>query len=198
MVNTKCIISTTECSRFWSLISTFEWIKWLSSPFQNSVTEHSAMGKHTYKTTFIWTIVPFVSDIQKLENKFPFNQIVSFYIWKWKCLSPVQLFATPGTVVCQAPLSIGIFQTRILEWVAISFSRGSSQPRDQTRVSCIAGTLLTGLSHDGSLICFTVFPSFPHPLPPPAPWVNAGVFNNALGPIFSVKLVDSGDKVATL
>ena len=33
----------------------------------------------------------------------------------------------------------GILQVRILEWVAISFSRGSSQPRDQTQVSCIAG-----------------------------------------------------------
>ena len=33
----------------------------------------------------------------------------------------------------------GIFQARILEWVAISFSRGSSRPRDQTQVSCIAG-----------------------------------------------------------
>ena len=33
----------------------------------------------------------------------------------------------------------GIFQARILEWVAISFFRGSSQPRDQTQVSCIAG-----------------------------------------------------------
>ena len=31
------------------------------------------------------------------------------------------------------------FQARILEWVAISFSRGSSQPRDQTRISCTAG-----------------------------------------------------------
>ena len=31
----------------------------------------------------------------------------------------------------------GISQARILEWVAISFSRGSSQPRDQTHVSCI-------------------------------------------------------------
>ena len=36
----------------------------------------------------------------------------------------------------------GIFQTRILEWVAISFSRLSSQPRDQTWVSHIAGRLL--------------------------------------------------------
>ena len=33
----------------------------------------------------------------------------------------------------------GIFQTRVLEWVAISFSRGSSWPRDQTQVCCIAG-----------------------------------------------------------
>ena len=30
----------------------------------------------------------------------------------------------------------GIFQARILEWIAISSSRGSSRPRDQTRVSC--------------------------------------------------------------
>ena len=33
----------------------------------------------------------------------------------------------------------GIFQARILEWVAFPFSRGSSQPRDQTQVSCITG-----------------------------------------------------------
>ena len=33
----------------------------------------------------------------------------------------------------------GIFQARILEWVAISFSRGSSQPRNRTHVSHIAG-----------------------------------------------------------
>ena len=32
----------------------------------------------------------------------------------------------------------GIFQARILEWVAISYSRGSSQSRDQTHISCIS------------------------------------------------------------
>ena len=37
----------------------------------------------------------------------------------------------------------GILQARIPEWVAISFPRGSSQLRDQTQVSCIAGRLLT-------------------------------------------------------
>ena len=37
----------------------------------------------------------------------------------------------------------GILQARILEWVAIPFSRGSFQHRDQTSVSCIAGRFLT-------------------------------------------------------
>ena len=39
--------------------------------------------------------------------------------------------------------SHGIFQARVLKWVAISFSRGSSQPRDRTLVSCIAGRHFT-------------------------------------------------------
>ena len=37
----------------------------------------------------------------------------------------------------------GILQARILEWVAIPFSRGYSQPRDQTWVSCIADRFFT-------------------------------------------------------
>ena len=37
----------------------------------------------------------------------------------------------------------GIFQAKVLEWVAISFSRGSSWPRDQTRVSHIVGRCST-------------------------------------------------------
>ena len=51
-----------------------------------------------------------------------------------------QLYPTLWDPVdCSLPgLSIhGILQARILEWVAISFSRGSSQPRDRTQVSCI-------------------------------------------------------------
>ena len=58
--------------------------------------------------------------------------------WKWSC-SVVSNSLRP--VDCSPPSSSvhGILQARILEWVAISFSRGSSQPRDQTQVSCIAG-----------------------------------------------------------
>ena len=46
--------------------------------------------------------------------------------------------ATPWTVAVY-----GIIQARILEWVAISFSRGSSWLRDQTQVSFIAGRFFT-------------------------------------------------------
>ena len=43
---------------------------------------------------------------------------------------------------CSLPVSsvLGILQARILEWVAIPFSRGSSQPRDWARISCISCT----------------------------------------------------------
>ena len=46
---------------------------------------------------------------------------------------------------CSSPGSClhGLLQARILEWVAIPFSRGSSQPRDQTQVFCMAGRLFT-------------------------------------------------------
>ena len=48
-------------------------------------------------------------------------------------------------VDCSLPGSSihGIFQARMLEWVAISFSRRSSQPRDWSPVSCIAGRHFT-------------------------------------------------------
>ena len=64
-------------------------------------------------------------------------------------LSHFQLSETPWTVARQAPPSMG-FPRRILEWVAISFSRGSSPLMDQTCVSCIGGWVLLPLRHQGS------------------------------------------------
>ena len=49
-------------------------------------------------------------------------------------LSFVQFFVTLWTIDHQAPLSMGILQASILEWVAMPSSRGSSQPRDWTQV----------------------------------------------------------------
>jgi len=45
-------------------------------------------------------------------------------------LNHVRPLATPWTAAHQAPLSMGILQAGILEWVAISFSRGTSYPRN--------------------------------------------------------------------
>ena len=53
----------------------------------------------------------------------------------------------------------GIFQARVLEYVAISFSRGSSQPRDQTRVSCIAGRFFAIWVTGEAQICFQYLPN---------------------------------------
>ena len=71
--------------------------------------------------------------------------------WSWK--SKVKLLSRVKSQVtqscptlwdpmdCSLPGSSlhGILQVGVLEWVAIAFSRGSSQPRDWTRVSCIPG-----------------------------------------------------------
>ena len=60
-------------------------------------------------------------------------------------LSCVWPFVTPRTVARQAPLSMGILQARILEWVAMPFSRGSTQLGDRTQVSRIAAYSLPSL-----------------------------------------------------
>ena len=64
-------------------------------------------------------------------------RILLVTMWKWKSLSRVQLYDPMDCIVH------GILQARILEWVAFLFSRGSSQPRNWTRVSCIAGRFFT-------------------------------------------------------
>ena len=61
-------------------------------------------------------------------------------VWKVKVcpiLCDAMNYSPPGSSVH------GILQARILGWVAISFSRGSSQPREWTRVPCIAGRFFT-------------------------------------------------------
>ena len=55
----------------------------------------------------------------------------------WSVSDSLQPHGLPGSSVH------GILQARILEWVAISFFRGSSRPRDQTRVSCTADRVFT-------------------------------------------------------
>ena len=76
---------------------------------------------------------------------------VGFHWWPWGChllLSSCLLTKLCSTLLepmdCSppGPSAHGISQARILEWVTISFFRGSSQPRDWTHVSCIFRQIL--------------------------------------------------------
>ena len=73
------------------------------------------------------------SQVPELRRAMHFHRVY-FSVWKSVSCSDCSL---PGSCVH------GILQTRILEWVAYPFSRGSSQPRDWTQVSCIAGRFFT-------------------------------------------------------
>ena len=71
--------------------------------------------------------------------------LVMIYVWKVK-LKVTQLCLTLcDPMDCNLPSSSvhWILQARIPEWVAIPFSRGSSQPRNQIVVSCTAGRFFT-------------------------------------------------------
>ena len=73
-------------------------------------------------------------------------------IFRWrKCILFVLVLVAQSCLTLCSPMDSslpgssahGVLQARILEWVAISFSRGSSQPRDWTWVSCVAGRFFT-------------------------------------------------------
>ena len=72
---------------------------------------------------------------------------------QWCCalfarsLSCVVFFCDPMTSSPPGSSLHGTSQARILEWVPMSSSRGSSQPRDRTHVSCIGKWVLLSLSH---------------------------------------------------
>ena len=73
------------------------------------------------------------------------------YVCCSQSLSSIRLFVAPWTGACQAPLSMEILQARILEWVAMPFSRGSAQPRDRNCVSQIPSTGRQVLYHQRHL-----------------------------------------------
>ena len=101
----------------------------------------------------IWSLVP----LPFLNPAWTSGSSLFTYCWSmaWICgcvvmyvycawsLNRARLLAIPWTVAPQAPLSMGLLRARILKWVAMPSSRGSSQLRYWTQVSCIAGGLFT-------------------------------------------------------
>ena len=94
---------------------------------------------------------------------------------------------------------MGILQARILEWVAMPFSRGSSLPRDQTCVSCIAGRFLTVRTLSVQVSCSVVSDSlqphelqnarFPCPSPTPGTYSNSCPLSRWCHPTISSSVV---------
>ena len=115
------------------LLSQLPWFlcqKWIESKsldqVLNSVLYSIGIFVYHYSnTTFSWLLWLYIV-----------LQLSSLICFKWKLLSCVWLFVTPWTVY-------GILQARLLEWVVFPITRGSSQPRDRTQVSCIAARFFT-------------------------------------------------------
>ena len=86
------------------------------------------------------------------------SQGIHDIIYIWLCLVIQSCLIHCDPVDCSLPGSSvhGIFQARVLEWVVISFSRGSSRSRDQARVSRIGGRCYITSEPPGK------FKSFPH------------------------------------
>ena len=95
---------------------------------------------HTCRYTFFRHTI---YSVKNMSHRVEHKAWIFYVVVVVQSLCHVWLFVTPWTVTCQAPKAVGFFWARILEWVAISSCGGSSQPRDQTQVSCIAGRFFT-------------------------------------------------------
>ena len=81
-----------------------------------------------------------------------YKYIISFIYVKVKVIQLCLTLCNPMDCTVH-----GVFQARILERVAILFSRGSSQPRNHTRVSCIAGGFFTSWATREALYIHFIF-----------------------------------------
>ena len=103
-------INNLQTYRRKNMITNMEWGKLASPQLQCGKPENHSFNKypfHSYKHQTCCQV---------------FRNTSQFF-------GHVRLFVTPWTVALQGPLSMGILQARILEWVAMPSPRGSSQPK---------------------------------------------------------------------
>ena len=89
------------------------------------------------------TCTPVADSCQCMATPLQYCKVISLQL-KWINLlkKKMKVKVTQSCLTLCDPMDCivkGILQARILEWVAFPFSRGSTQPRDQTLVSCVAG-----------------------------------------------------------
>ena len=96
---------------------------------------------------------PWCSGLSKPTDNFsgPLKCPFSFKeVKKWSEMKSLSRVCNPMDYSLPGFSIHGIFQARILEWLAIFFSRGCSQPRNRTQVSRVVGRRFHHLSHQGS------------------------------------------------
>ena len=105
----------------------------------------------TDRAVFVFLMLPL-----KVRNKYPGHQLPSSLYACMLSGSVLSNSLRPMDRRLPASSVDGILQARIMEWVAISSSsRGSSQPRDRTLVSCIAGRFFILWATREALSCMT-------------------------------------------
>ena len=120
------------------------------SPYEVSIKRNTCL-KINFKVSIVWVFL----------CAYVFSCSIILTLW-----NPIDC-KWPGSSVH------GILQARILEWVAMPFSRGSSQPRDRSQVSCIVGGFFAPDQFSRSVMSNSLRPhEVQHvslPCPPPAP-----------------------------
>ena len=129
-----------------------------SHDFNNkSQNKHAHTHTHTHKYKHTLTLVYMhLSQSYFVQIKLANSEQICLwftYVCCVCCGSVVSNSFQPHGLCPPGSSGHGIFQARILEWVAISFSRRSSWPRHQTWVSCIAGGFFTTESPEKPMIC---------------------------------------------
>ena len=119
-------------------------VRWLLLRYLG--TFHSCFECKTSVTSILKTVVLLFGCVTASEQSLAVSQL-SWKYWLSTCamLSHSVMFDSlwPHELYPISSSVHEILQARILEWVAMSFSRGSSRPRDQTQVSCIVGRCFT-------------------------------------------------------
>ena len=128
-----CLSRTQWCERFGSVQCFMSLASFLSFFTFCLKCQHSILRSHSLQLVIFYhiTLLIFLSS----------HSTVIFF----KRVFPFTLSISPTGVQGSRPGSSvhRISQTRILEWAAISFSRGSSRPRDRTQVSSLSGRWFT-------------------------------------------------------
>ena len=95
----------------------------------------------TLMITYVILWSPFYK--QRHWGPFKLSNLFNIHMYACSVTQPCPTLCDPMDYSPPGSSVHGILQARILEWVAISFSKRSSWPRDWTRVSCIAGRFFT-------------------------------------------------------